>query len=204
MDVIESLDWGVYAHFRFQAQQCPDILPFMQAAYYMSSSVGLIVLMSLAVILFVVQGKRQAALVTLVSFGAALALIHATRILVPRRRPEDAENWLRPGDMLGSYPSSGVFLFMLAMILVGCALWSLIRPWLRGVYLLIAFLLTVWVCLSQFFLAIHFLTDVVGAMAGATLIAWIAHRYLYSADKSVVLSPQSVGSFGRILRTKDY
>jgi membrane-associated phospholipid phosphatase len=80
--------------------------------------------------------------------------------------------------MLGSYPSASVFLFTLAVILIGFALWDLARPWLRVLYILIAALLTAWVCLSQFFLAIHFLTDVLGGMAGATLISWIAFRYL--------------------------
>jgi membrane-associated phospholipid phosphatase len=130
------------------------------------------------VILFLLQGKRRSALVALVSFASAFILIDAVRFVVPRRRPEDAENWLGPHAMLGSYPSAGVFLFMLAMILISFAAWDLARPWMRGAYVLIAALLTGWVCLSQFFLAIHFLTDVLGGIAGATLIAWIAHRCL--------------------------
>jgi membrane-associated phospholipid phosphatase len=178
MDAIESLDWGVYAHFRFQGQQYPAVFPLMQIAYYLSSYVGVSVGLAIAVILFLVQGKRRSALVALVSFASAFGLVDVIRFLVPRRRPEDAENWLGPDAMLGSYPSAGVFLFMLAMILIGFAMWDLARPWLRGAYVLIAALLTAWVCLSQFFLAIHFLTDVLGGMAGAALIAWIAHRYL--------------------------
>ena len=179
MDAIESvLDWGVYSHFRFQVQQYPAVLPFMQAAYYLSSYVGVSSGLSIAVILFLAQGKRRSALVALVSFASSVGLIGVVRFLVPRRRPEGAENWLGPDAMVGSYPSAGVFLFMLAMILIGFAVWDLARPWTRAAYVLIAAVLTAWVCLSQFFLAIHFLTDVLGGMAGASLIAWIAHRYL--------------------------
>jgi hypothetical protein len=189
MDAIESLDWGVYSHFRFQGQQYPAIFPFMRVAYYLSSYVGVSIGLSIAVILFLLQGKRRSALVALVSFASAFILIDAVRFLVPRRRPEDAENWLGPHAMLGSYPSAGVFLFMLAMILISFAAWDLARPWMRGAYVLIAALLTGWVCLSQFFLAIHFLTDVLGGITGAALIAWIAHRYLdHKAPVSTVYS----------------
>lgn len=182
MDAIESLDWGVYSHFRFQGQQYPAVLPLMQVAYYLSSYAGVSVGLAIAVILFWVQGQRRSALVALVSLASAFGVIEAVRFLVPRRRPEDAENWLGPQAMLGSYPSAGVFLFMLALILIGLAVWDLARPWQRGAYVVIAALLTAWVCLSQFFFAIHFLTDVLGGMAGATLIAWIAHRYLDRKD----------------------
>jgi hypothetical protein len=177
MDAIEALDWGVYSHFRFQYQQYPAVLPIVQIAYYLSSYVGVSIGLAIAVILFLVQGKRRSALVALVSFASGFALIDAVRFMVPRRRPEAAETWLRPDAMLGSYPSAGVFLFMLAMILIGLAVWDLVRPWMRGAYVLIAALLTGWVCMSQFFLAIHLLTDVLGGMAGATLIAWIAQRF---------------------------
>src|SRR6516162_7244932 len=178
MDAIESLDWGVYSHFRFQIQQYPAVLPIMQVAYYLSSYVGVCIGLSIAVILFLAQGKRRSALVALISFASSVGLIAVVRFVVPRRRPEGAENWLGPDAMVGSYPSAGVFLFMLAMILIGFALWDLTRPWIRGAYVLIAALLTGWVCLSQFFLAIQFLTDVLGGIAGVALIAWIAHRYL--------------------------
>jgi len=178
MDAIESLDWGVYSHFRFQVQQYPAVLPLMKVAFYLSSYVGVSIGLSIAVIMFLAQGKRRSALVALLSFASSVGLIGVVRFLVPRRRPEGAEIWLGPDAMVGSYPSAGVFLFMLVTILLGFAVWDLARPWIRAVYVLIAALLTGWVFLSQFFLAIHFLTDVLGAMAGATLIGWIAHRYL--------------------------
>jgi hypothetical protein len=46
---------------------------------------------------------------------------------------------------------------------------------------LLAAALTVWVCMSQFFLATHFVTDVIGALAAAGLIGWIASRLLDGA-----------------------
>jgi len=179
MDAIEQLDWGVYSHFRYQGEKTPDLLPIMQDAYHLSSYIGVSVLLSIAVILFLLMKKWRSALVALISFAVAVALIETVRWLVPRQRPGDADRWLGTDNMVGSYPSAGVFLFMLGVILIGFAVTDLTdRRWLRGLYVLLAALLTVWVCLSQFFLSTNFLTDVLGGMAGATCVSWIAYRFL--------------------------
>ena len=178
MDAIESLDVGVYSHFSLQRARYPELLPIMQMAYYLSDYLSIGVLFSLAALLFLLQGKRRSAQVTAISLAAALVLLFSVRFLVPRRRPDDAQNWLGPEHMLGSYPSAGVFLFLLAMIMLGFAIWNLARPWLRGLYILTATALTVWVCMSQLLLALHYLTDILGAMAAATFIGWVASRFL--------------------------
>jgi hypothetical protein len=177
MDVIESLDVGAYSFFRQQLSD-PGMLRIMYIAYYLSDYLSVGILFSLAAFLFLVQGKRRSAHVTTISVAFALAVLFGVRFLVPRRRPDDAENWLGPANMIGSYPSAGVFLFMLAMIFLGFATWGMFRPWMRGLYILIATLLTVWVCMSQLILATGYVTDVLGAMAGATLISWVAYRFL--------------------------
>ena len=179
MDAIESLDWGAYAHFSNEASRYPAVAEFMQNAYYLSSYVAVSLLLLIAVTLFLVQKKRRSALVVLVSFLAAVVLIEAIRWLVPRRRPEDAQLFLGPEAMRGSYPSAGVFLFTLVLIFIAFALWSVLpRVWGRGAYVLIAALLVGWVCISQFFLAIHFVTDVIGGLAGAALVSWVAYKCL--------------------------
>lgn len=180
MDAIEQLDWGAYVHFSNEARHHPGILPFMQVGFfYLAGYAGVCTWLLFAVILFLFQERRTSALVALVSFSSAVALIETVRHLVPRRRPEDAANWVGPDHMLGSYPSSSVFLFMLTMILLGFAIWhGARRPWMRGLYILVATLLTVWVCMSNFLLAVHFLTDVLGAIAGATLVGWVACKFL--------------------------
>ena len=175
MDAIGAFDEGVYAHFDFQDQYNSR---FWHAAYYMSSDIGVGALVVAAVALFVMRNKQRSALVAFVSLAASFVLIDAIRLAVPRPRPGNASKWLGAQDLVGSYPSKGVFLFMLAAILLGFALWDLARPWQRGLYVLIAAALTVWVCMSQFFLAIHFLTDIIGGLIGATLVGWIAYRFL--------------------------
>ena len=186
MDAIDALDWGVYSHFDFENQRAPGLFPVMQIGYYVSGYVGVGLILLAAVVLFLVQGKRRSALVAIAISFAAVGLIEAVRWLVPRRRPENAVKTLGPDDMLGSYPAASVFLFMLAMILLGFAVWGLTQRALwRGLYVLFAALLTVWVCMSQFFLALHFLTDILGALVGATLIGWIAHRFLEQSTQPV-------------------
>jgi membrane-associated phospholipid phosphatase len=192
MEVINELDWGVYAHFRYQIGLHPELLPIMQAAYYLSDYLGIGVLFSLAAALFLIQGKRRSAQVTALSLALALALVFGVRFLVPRLRPPDAQVWLGAEDMRGSYPSAGVFLFMLAMIFIGFAVWGLARSrWLRGLYVVVAALLIAWVCVSEFFLAIHFLSDVLGGMAGATLIGWIAYGWLDREATGTGATPES-------------
>ena len=124
MDGIESLDWGTYAHFRYQAQKFPGILSFMQIAYYFSGYIGVSVLIVLTTLLFWLQSNRRAALVTLLAFAFSAGLIEAIHALVPRRRPPDAQNFLGTDAMLGSYPATPVFLFTLCAILLGIALWG--------------------------------------------------------------------------------
>src|ERR1019366_7874749 len=186
MDAIESMDWGAYAHFRFQAQQLgfrakefPQVTQWMQDYYSVGGYVAILVLLLTTTLFLFMRGKLRGAVVVLFTFATAVGLIEAVHVLVPRRRPPDAQDWLGPHQMLGSYPSNSVFLFMLSVILLGYAVWSIIRrPWLRGLYVVIAALLTVGVCMSQLFLTLNFVSDVIGAIAGAALFGWIAYRIL--------------------------
>ncbi len=179
MDAIETLDWGAYAHFRFQVSQYPALVPFMQVAYYLSDYLAIGVLFSLAAMLFLLQGRHRGAQATACSLAVSLALLYGTQRLVPRLRPPDAQNWLGTSELLGSYPAASVFLFMLALTMLGFALWNLLpNLWLRVTYLILATALVVWVCMCQFILATHFVTDVIGAIAGAALIAWLTAKFL--------------------------
>lgn len=188
MDAIESLDWGAYAHFRFQVSQHPALVPFMLVAYYLSDYVSIGFLFSLVATLFLLQGRHRSAQATAASLAISLALIFGIQHLVPRMRPPDAQNWLGAWELVGTYPAGGVFLFMLGMILLGFATWDLLpRVWLRAVYLILATALVVWVCMSQFILATHFVTDVIGAIAGAALVAWATSKFL--GERGRIIAP---------------
>ena len=128
---IEAFDDGVYAHFDNQISPDPHVRQFMMPAYYFSSWVGLVVVMTIVLLLCIVQGKRRAAMVALLSVVSAYALIEAIHVLVPRPYPPNADKWLGIGLQTGSFPSAAVFLFMLEMILLGAALWDHLRIWQR-------------------------------------------------------------------------
>ena len=179
MDAIEALDDGAAAHFGYQAGRYPDILIFMRPAYYLGSYVGIGVLLAIIVLLFLVQGKHRSALVALFSVASAVGLIELIRVVVPRARPLNTDQLLGPVERLGSYPSSGVFLFTLSMVLLSFALWPWLRhSWQRGLYVLIAALLIAWICMAGFFLSLHYVTDLIGGLAGAAFVSWIASRCL--------------------------
>jgi membrane-associated phospholipid phosphatase len=178
MDAIDTIDWGAYAHFTFVAGKHPDAIRFVQAHYHQGTYILLIGLNAAALLLLLVRKRLRAAIVASLGFIAALGMIELCRLLVPRHRPPDARALVDANDMLGSYPSADVYLFMLTMIYFGFALW----PWLRtgvsrSVFLVVAAALTVGVALSQFFLATHFVSDVVGGIVGAAIVGFTVAKF---------------------------
>jgi membrane-associated phospholipid phosphatase len=181
MDAIEALDDGANAHFTWQSREIPGIVVYMQMAYYISSYVGIGVFAVMIIVLLLLQKRYRAALAAVLGIAAAFGVIALLQTLVPRPRPQLAIEWLGEDAKTGSYPAAAVFLFMLCAILFGCAVWDQVRGFaLRGLIVLILALLTVWVCMSQFFLAMHYVSDVIGAAAGATLIGWLTCRVIQS------------------------
>jgi membrane-associated phospholipid phosphatase len=179
MDNIVSLDWGVYYHFDLAGQRDPALFDFMQPARHLGSYAGTAVFLAAAILLFLVRGRIRSAIVATSSMALAVLLIECVQFLVPRRRPTNAQNWLGEGATSGSYPSSDVFLFTLAMILLGMAIWGF-KPravW-RALFLAVAAALTVWVSLSQFVLPLHFFSDVLGGLAGAACVGWTAYMFM--------------------------
>ena len=184
MDAIESMDWGANAHFRFTGQQQPAIVRFFHNGYLPNGYlIAGIILVTIAILVLLLRGRKRAAQIAWFSFIGGASLLWVSHYFVPRRRPPDAQNILGPEQLLDSYPSDGVFICMLSLILLGFALWQpLGRPSLRALYCLIAALLTVWVCLTELFLCVRFVTDLIGAIVGAALIGWIACRLSVSAN----------------------
>lgn len=182
MDAIEALDDGANAHFTWQKRELPGIVNYMQVAYYLSTYVGIGVLAALVIVILLWQRRKYAAFAAAAGLAAAATVIALLQRLIARPRPQLAAEWLGTSDD-ASYPAASVFLFTLGMILLACALWDRLRGLaLRAVIIALSILLVVWVCLSQFFLATHFVSDVIGAIAGATLIGWLTCKSI-QADK---------------------
>lgn len=179
MDVIDTIDWGAYAHFTFVAAKYPEIIHFVRTVFYDYAYVIFAWVIAAMMLLFILRKRFREALVASTGIVAALGTIEMCRLLVPRRRPEDAQELVGAEGMLGSYPSAGVFLFMLSVIYFGFALW----PWLRtrvtrGVFLLFAIAATVSVALSEFLLATHFVSDVVGGIVAASIVGVTTGKFM--------------------------
>ncbi len=192
MDAIEALDDGAYAHFGYQARLSPNVVWFMQPPYYTSNYIGVAVLGAIVILIFLVQGKQRGAVVALISFASAVALVEAIHMLVPRPHPPSAEQWIGAAAQNGSYPSAAVFLFTVCLILLGFALWDRLGLVGRAVYVTIAAALVGWVCMSGFYLALHYVTDVIGGLTGAALVGWIASRFI-GKRKDTFSPPFEVG-----------
>jgi undecaprenyl-diphosphatase len=192
MDAIDALDCGVYYHFDFQNKQGNIFLPLLQTGYYVGSYIGVGTLFFTAIVLFALQRRWRSVLVVPSSGIIAFGLIELVRRLVPRPRPEEALGWLGPGDMIGSYPSPAVFLTLLAFILIGIGVWGLTRnaTW-RWTFAVIAAMFTVWVCMSQMMLTLHYFSDVLGGLAGAFAIGWTASYLLDSAPANPTTAAES-------------
>jgi membrane-associated phospholipid phosphatase len=183
MDAIDTIDWGAYAHFSFVAGKYPEVARSIQPLYYPTTYVVLVGLIAVVLLLFLLQKRLRAILIASIGFVASMGMIETCRLLVPRRRPPDAQELVGAQGMLGSYPSAGVFLFMLLLIYCGFAL----GPWMRSrvsrnVYVALAVLLTIGVAMSQFFLATHFVSDVVGGIIGAAIIGFVVSKFLDPAN----------------------
>lgn len=182
MDAIDTIDWGAYAHFTFIAAKYPESIRFLQSFYFTITYVVLAALGAIVLLLFALQKRLRDALVASLAVLFAMGIIEFCRLMIPRRRPPDAQELVGVHDMLGSYPAMSVFLFMLLVILIGFALW----PWLRSgvsrtIFVVVAAALTVAVAMLQFILAIHFVSDVVGGIVGAAIVGFVVAKLLAPA-----------------------
>ena len=181
LDRIEQLDWGVYSFFVFLANKTPEIPQLLHVEWAARAGEPFVVavIVAVALVSLFIQRRWRDALVAILAFALALGTIELTKWIVPRKRPEDARNLIPDADMLGSYPSSSVLLFTLAMVLLGFALWNVMTAvWQKAMFVLVAILLVVWVCMAQFFLALHFLTDILGGLAGAAFFVYLCVQFL--------------------------
>lgn len=173
MDAIDGMDDAAAAFFGFHASK--PVVEFMKPAYYISSYVGVAAIVVVVVMVLLAQRRVRPAVVVAAAFGLAVAAIELTRWAVPRARPQDAVAFLGPDARYGSYPAAGVLLFIFCVFVLGHAVRNqLSTPWSRAGFVAVAAMMAVWVCMSQFFLGIHYLSDIIGGIAGGVLFGWVA------------------------------
>jgi membrane-associated phospholipid phosphatase len=176
MDLLKEIDAGAYYFFRFQASQHPEVVSVVQEVEPFLGYIAAVVLLGLTAVVCCVRGRPQAAAVSIAVFAVAVAAIEGLRHAIARRRPEDAQDMLGTADMAGSYPARGVFLLALTLLLLTFALAAGAPRWLRVLLSLAAALLIAAACVSQLFLGLHFVSDVLGGLLGGgacALLAWL-------------------------------
>ncbi len=177
MDALETVDWGAYYHFRYLAGQHPQLLPAAELVNSLTHHAVLGVLIVFTLLALWLYGRPRTAVVGLATFLAGIVVAEGLRGLIARRRPDDAENLLGPDGMVGSFPAVGVLLFTLTALLLTFALWETgLGRTGRVLSTAAAAVLIVAVCLSQFFLGLHFVTDVVAGLLGGLVFALLARQ----------------------------
>ena len=178
MNILDAVDWGGYAHFRFLASHQPGVVDAMQVVDQLGASdITFNVLALLALIVYAARGRSRALAVSLAVLLVGYAVATFLPPLIGRERPPDAQEMVGPDAMYDSFPARGVLLFTLAITLLAHAVAEALPT--RTTRLLphaVAAGLVVALCLSQFYLGLHFVTDVVAGLLGGLLLAVLARQ----------------------------
>jgi undecaprenyl-diphosphatase len=191
MDPFKAVDTGANYFFRNLAEHHRGLEARVQAVDLGSGYVAAAVLLLLAVIVFCLRGHYRTAAVAVAVSAAAVLVVEGLRRLIARPRPDAAQDYLG-AEELGSYPAQGVFLFTMTLLLLTFALASGARRWVRVVLSFSAALLIVAASLMQFFLGLHFVTDVLGGLLGGgacALLTWLLSGPHSQTPETVAKSP---------------
>jgi undecaprenyl-diphosphatase len=179
MDPFEGLDWGTYYFFRFQANRAPDLQGLMQFGEWLGSYVATALVLAAAIVATPRTDRWRTAAALVIAFFVGAMLIEGLRLVIPRQRPPDAQNVLETSEMLAGFPSRAAFLTAFAWLVLAAALgrWNGGKAF-RVAMNVAAAAVIVFVCLSQLWLGLHFVTDVLAGLAGgiglALLASWAA------------------------------
>lgn len=175
MDMFDGLDWGTYYFFRFQANQAPALAQFMQVGSWLGSYVGDLIILVLALAATPPLWRRRMALVVVAGFLAGEAIVEGVKAATQRPRPPDAQNILGSNDTSSSFPNRAVFLAAFGCLMAALALErrSAHSRWRVGFYV-VAALVIIFVCVSELWLGLAFVTDILAALAGGIGLALIA------------------------------
>jgi undecaprenyl-diphosphatase len=166
-NLFEGLDWGTYYFFRFQANRAPALHDLMRVGDWLGSYLGAALILVAAVAITPHPGKWRMALVIVPAFLFAPLLVEGAKRATRRPRPPDAQNILGAIETSPSFPSRAVFLSAFAWIMLSSGLER--RTPRTGYGLAIraaAGLGIVFVCVSELWLGLHFVTDVLAGLAG--------------------------------------
>src|SRR5262245_41261961 len=100
MDAIEGLDDGANALFTFQVDENPALVKFLQPAYFFSSYLGVVAILAVILAIHILRKHWRAALVSLLAFTAAVAVIQLVQLCVARPRPQRAVDFIQSDSIV--------------------------------------------------------------------------------------------------------
>jgi undecaprenyl-diphosphatase len=188
MDPVKAVDSGAYYFFRNLAEHHRALEGFVRLVEASSCLVGAGVLLLLAVGVFCLRRRWRAAVVSIAATVGAALVVEGLRQLIARARPDAAQDYLG-AEELGSYPARHVFLFTMTLLLLTWALASGARRWLSVMLSVLAAVLIVAVSLSQFFLGLHYVSDVLGGLLGGSACALLAWQLALPSQRTEAAAP---------------
>ena len=168
MDLFNGMDWGAYNSFRYAANRLPEVNQSMRLISGLGSLAVNLVLLVIAVL---IMPQSRAALgwrvPSSVTFLLGVLINEGVNGLAHRLRPADAENVLGADPMYSSFPSRGVLMAAFAWLMLALALERrFARRAMRVMIYAVAALAIVLVCVSQLWLGLHWVSDVLAGLAG--------------------------------------
>jgi membrane-associated phospholipid phosphatase len=197
VELFKSMDYGGYYFFRHLARQNPEILPAFRLGDWLGSYFVVGFMFLVAVILLLVQARTRAAQVSVGAFVLGVIFVEILRNVVAAHRPPDAQDLVDADEMLRSFPAREVFTVTLAGVLLLFAAWGSVRKTpLRLLLTAAVVVLLLWVAMSQLILGLHFVTDVMGGLAGGIGLGLLASRFFpawFNSRGFQVASPRELG-----------
>ncbi len=172
MHLFDGLDWGTYYFFRFQANHLPALGDLMRAGPWLGSYLALALLAALTVAITPARRRWRTALVVLAATLLGVVLVEGLKLVTDRPPPPDAQATLGSAGLSSSFPSQAVFMAAFGWAILGHALAQRTsRRWPGlGAYVGAA-LAIVFVCVSELWLGLHFVTDVIAGLTGGLALA---------------------------------
>jgi membrane-associated phospholipid phosphatase len=175
MDLLEGLDWGTYYFFRFQANKAPGWKNAMEFGDHIGSYLAVAGVIALIVALSLYAGQWRMAMAAIIGLLVSAALVEGLRLATQRPRPPDAQNLLASAELTHGFPSRAVFLTAFAWLMLAAALERCpLHKAYRSAAYLIASLVIVVVSVSQLWLGLHFVTDILAGLSGGIGLALVA------------------------------
>jgi undecaprenyl-diphosphatase len=177
MDLFHALDYGTYSFFHFAAQSAPAVYTdLMRGGDLLGGYFGVGIILALTVAFAPSPKRLRVAVVVIAAFFLGAMLVEGLKWASYRSRPETAT------EMTSSFPSRAVFLSAFAWSMLAASLeWRMSRRWARAVVYVPAVLGIVFICVSQLWLGLGWVTDVLAGLAGGIGLVLVA-RWVLALD----------------------